>query len=87
MKYILMGLCNSAFRAAPSATFRCEYTNWRGEKSERRFRPQRLWIGATEYHPEPGVILTAYDLDKCAARDFRFADFDMRTWQVDAATS
>ncbi len=55
------------------------YRNHRGERSCRTFTPKRVWHGSTAYHPEPGVMLTAFDHDKQADRDFRLADFDAMT--------
>ncbi|ABS14239.1 hypothetical protein I6H96_02570 [Brucella anthropi] len=50
------------------------YTNYRGETSVRTITPQRLWHGSTEWHPEPQWLVTAYDHDKQAVRDFAFKD-------------
>ena len=55
------------------------YRNHRGERSLRTITPVRVWYGTTAYHPEPGVMLTAFDHDKQANRDFRLADFDAST--------
>lgn len=60
---------------------KANYKNWRGETSERHIQPVRLWIGKTEWHPEPGLMLTANDLDKNESRDFRLADFDMKSFR------
>ena len=57
----------------------CDYTNWRGEKSTRRLRIKGFWYGATEFHPEPGLMIKAYDFDKKAERDFRVCDFHTST--------
>ncbi|WP_185756009.1 hypothetical protein [Brucella anthropi] len=75
------------------------YTNYRGETSVRTITPQRLWHGSTEWHPEPQWLVTAYDHDKQAVRDFAFKDFGypqsadlalLRVkaldWQTDGAT-
>lgn len=51
------------------------YTNYRGETAERIISPQRAWFGATEWHPEPQWLLTAFDHEKQANRDFAFKDF------------
>lgn len=59
--------------AAPPVTL--TYTNWRGETAERTILPQRLWFGATEWHPEPQWLLTAIDVEKGAERDFALKDF------------
>ncbi|MEM7303494.1 MAG: hypothetical protein AAF468_20640 [Pseudomonadota bacterium] len=58
-----------------------DYTNWRREKSNRRFIPKRFWIGETEWHPTRALFLHAWDLDKEAYRDFNLIDFDLSTLQ------
>ncbi len=50
------------------------YTNHRGEFGTRRVIPQRLYFGATAWHPEPQWLLEAQDLDKDAVRVFAFKD-------------
>lgn len=47
-----------------------DYTNHRGERSRRRVVPQRLWFGATSWHPVDQWLLEAFDLAKGAQRDF-----------------
>lgn len=56
-----------------------DYTNYRGERSTRTFEPIKVWYGSTEYHPEPCLLLKAFDLDKGGERDFKMADFDMNS--------
>lgn len=51
------------------------YRNYRGEVALRKITPQRLWYGATEWHPKPQWLLQAFDHDKAASRDFALADF------------
>lgn len=46
------------------------YVNHRGEKSQRRVRPIRLWHGSTAWHSQPQWLLEAFDLDKMETRDF-----------------
>jgi predicted DNA-binding transcriptional regulator YafY len=50
------------------------YTNWRGVTSVREAIPIRVWYGSTEWHPEPQWLLTAYDVEKQADRDFALTD-------------
>jgi predicted DNA-binding transcriptional regulator YafY len=50
------------------------YRNYRGETAERKIVPQRLWFGATEWHPEEQWLLDAIDLDKQAPRSFALRD-------------
>ena len=51
-----------------------EYTNWRGETARRVVRPIRMWWGKTERHPEEQWMLTAWDCEKEAIRDFAWQD-------------
>lgn len=59
--------------------FECEYRNWRGEIAVRRLRAIAFRHGATEWHPTPGLMLKAVDLDKDVERDFAVADFNTAT--------
>jgi len=52
------------------------YTNWRGEHGLRRAIPMGLTWGSTEWHPEQGWLLEAWDEDKQAIRQFALADCD-----------
>ena len=56
----------------PPLTF--EYTNYRNETSIRKAIPTRIWHGRTKYHPEHQWLLTAFDVDKKAYRDFAMID-------------
>lgn len=51
-----------------------QYKNWRGVTAIRNVRPIAIWYGSTEYHPEPQWLMTAFDVDKSAERDFAVAD-------------
>ncbi|MDR6431282.1 hypothetical protein [Brucella pseudogrignonensis] len=51
------------------------YTNYRGENSIRTITPIKPWYGSTEWHPEPQWLLTAFDHEKQANRDFALKDF------------
>ena len=51
------------------------YTNWRGETAQRTLTPKRIWWGATDWHPEPQWLLTAFDAEKQAERDFALKGF------------
>ena len=50
------------------------YTNWRGVTRERRASFSLLQFGATEYHPEPQLLLYGYDLEKKASRTYAVKD-------------
>ncbi len=52
------------------------YTNWRGEWSMRQIIPTGApYWGTTEWHPAPGWLLPAIDVDKGENRLFAMADF------------
>jgi predicted DNA-binding transcriptional regulator YafY len=53
---------------------RIVYTNYRGETALREVLPQRIWFGATEWHPEKQWLLDAIDLEKDAPRSFALRD-------------
>jgi len=46
------------------------YENWRGETGWRYAIPTGLVFKATQHHPEPQWIMTAFDLDRMLGRDF-----------------
>jgi predicted DNA-binding transcriptional regulator YafY len=50
------------------------YTNWRGETGTRKIIPEKVFFGATEWHPENQWLLHAYDVEKEAFRDFALKD-------------
>lgn len=52
----------------------CIYTNYRGETAKRRLRPQYLWQGKTQWHPQQQWLLRAIDLDRNVERDFALND-------------
>jgi len=56
------------------------YRNWKGEISDRRIEPGRLYFGTTEHHPERQWLLHVFDFDK---RDYRtFAVKDIISWSA-----
>jgi predicted DNA-binding transcriptional regulator YafY len=57
------------------------YTNYRGETSLRRIRPERIFFGSSDWHPEAQWLLEAYDVDKGALRGFAMKD--IRAWLAD----
>ena len=63
------------------------YTNWRGETAQRTVTPKRIWWGATDWHPEPQWLLTAFDAEKQADRDFAIKDFGAATPQPAARST
>lgn len=68
-------MTDTAKSAVTAEMGRFTYTNWRGETSERTIQPKYVWFGSTEWHPEPQWLLTAFDLEKNAHRDFALKDF------------
>lgn len=74
-----MGLVNLLIAMKAPVEIQIDYINWRGEETVRRLRVGRFWHGSTEWHPEPGLMLKAFDLDKNADRDFRVTDFNLST--------
>lgn len=57
-----------------------DYTNWKGERSERRIRPVDIMWGNNKYHPEEQWLLYAWDLDKQAYRTFAMKD--IHSWKT-----
>lgn len=52
-------------------TFRCTYTNWKGETARRTLRPISIRYGMCEpWHTEPTWLMYAVCLDKAAPREF-----------------
>lgn len=64
-----------------------DYTNYKGERRERRVQPLTVWFGFTAYHPTEQWLLRAIDLERIdqgvimrdAIRDFACAD--IHTWR------
>ena len=61
-----------------------DYTNHRGERSERRIRPGGMWYGVTEWHHDPQWLVDAIDLDKSESRTFAMKD--IHSWRPDDGT-
>jgi predicted DNA-binding transcriptional regulator YafY len=51
-----------------------DYVNWRGERGKRMIHPCSIRFAATEWHPEPQWLLSAWDVAKKAPRDFAMKD-------------
>lgn len=47
-----------------------DYTNWKGTRSTRTIIPKEIKFGFSEWHPGEQWLLSAYDLDKLAVREF-----------------
>lgn len=78
-----IALTNLLMTLKGSMVLNFNYTNYRGERSERRVIPEKVWIGSTEWHPEPCLLMTAYDIDKAAHRDFKVSDIDPVSWTAE----
>ena len=52
---------------------RFTYRNWKNEVEVRYVRPMRVYWGTTEYYPEPGWLMHAFDVEKNQLRDFSLA--------------
>lgn len=50
------------------------YKNHRGEVSQRKILPVRIWFGESAWHPSPQWLLRAFDLGKREDRDFAIRD-------------
>lgn len=51
-------------------TVTIDYTNWRGERSERIIIPLEIVFESNQWHPEPQWLLRAWDVEKKAERLF-----------------
>ncbi len=58
----------------PRKAIKIVYRNYRGETAQRKVVPQRLWFGATTWHPEEQWLLDAVDVEKGAQRSFALRD-------------
>lgn len=56
-----------------------DYTNWRGERDVRVIMPQTFYFGCNEWHPEPQMLLGAYDEKSKSVRTF--ATKNIHTWE------
>lgn len=52
------------------------YTNWRGEYAVRQAVPLGIEWDSTDWHPEEGWLLRAWDAEKGAMRQFALEDCD-----------
>jgi len=69
--------------AVAAAPLWMTYKNWRGEVATRKIQPLSLRFGSTEWHPEPGWLLLAMDMEKGAEREFALADCDFLSMGAD----
>ena len=50
------------------------YTNWKGEHSNRVAKITSVMWGSNEWHPVPQLLLGGYDFDKHAQRTYAAKD-------------
>lgn len=58
----------------PSDHLHFTYRNYKGEVSERRVVPYRVYYGATGHHTEPQWLLRGFDIEKLAIRTYALSD-------------
>ena len=56
------------------------YTNYKGQTDRRDIIPERIWFGATQWHPEEQWLMDAHDLGKDALRNFAIKD--IKEWKA-----
>ncbi len=57
-----------------------DYTNWKGEREERKIRPLEIYFGENKWHSPAQWILVAEDVEK---KDCRFfAMKDIHSWNL-----
>jgi len=61
------------------------YTNYRGETSDRLIVTRELFFGSNEWHPDPQWLLRAFDVEKQAERTFAMKD--VHRWDVPITSS
>jgi predicted DNA-binding transcriptional regulator YafY len=52
------------------------YTNYRGERANRLVLPERVWFGATDWHPAHQWLMDAYDFDRKGLRSFAVCEIE-----------
>lgn len=63
-------------RTPEEAAILVSYKNYRGEISNRKIIPLRIFFGKTEYHPQEQYLLEVWDLDKEDFRTYSLADIE-----------
>jgi predicted DNA-binding transcriptional regulator YafY len=74
---ILAGLQDALCYAKTDRVVIIDYTNWRGQRSQRRILPLSIVFKATEWHKEPQWLLYAWDKTKREYRYFALKDIHM----------
>jgi hypothetical protein len=60
----------TAIHAAKGTRIGFDYLNYREEQTRRHVEIGHVWWGITEWHPIPGWLLSAFDLEKQGWRNF-----------------
>ncbi len=68
----------NAIRAGQRA--KINYTNHRNETTDRVIKVDYFFFGADTWHPEPQMLLEAFDEEKRASRTF--AVKDIHSWEL-----
>lgn len=55
------------------------YTNWKGETSDRTILPLRMFWGSNQWHKEEQWLLEAFDKEKHDTRTFAMKD--IHSWK------
>jgi predicted DNA-binding transcriptional regulator YafY len=69
---------HETYTSTPNRLVVINYTNHKGETSDRKILPQKFYFDSTKWHPEPQWLLDAFDLDKQVPRTF--AVKDIHSW-------
>ena len=64
---------------APTLQFK--YKNYKGKTNIRNVIPYNIHFGSTEFHPQEQWLLRAFDVDKCAERNFALKDVIKFIWK------
>lgn len=56
-----------------------DYTNWRGERTDRRIVPIRIFYGMNSWHREHQWLLEAFDIGKGEPRIFAMSQ--IHSWK------
>lgn len=70
---------SSFLQEVDARSVRIRYKNWKGVERLRHILPIQCWYGATNWHPKPGWLLSAVDLEELEDRNFSIAD--IKEWQ------
>lgn len=59
-------------RTTPKLSFL--YVNYEGKQSIRNVSPLSVRFGTSDWHAEPQWLMAAWDMDRCAHREFAMKD-------------